>query len=138
MAKKKYYVNSKELEEFWTGWLVTGCDIAWEQMSSMIYRMCEGIATKFNPSSEEEHTEHAHDAFIMTMDKIMRGKLRFDPGRAPVFNLLTTTIFRHLYSKMNKQKRHRQHHAKYVNTYVSENHPDLLPAVRRDFEITPT
>ena len=127
---KRFYVDSNELEEYWSGWLITGCDFAWEQMSGMIYKICEGIATKFNPSTPEEHVEHTHDAFMLTIDKIRRGKLKFTPGRAPVFNLLTTTIYRHLYSKMNKEKRRRQHHTKYVNKFVLENHPEMLPALQ--------
>jgi len=39
------------------------------------------------------------------LEKIKDGRLKFIPGKAPVFNLLTTTIFRHLYSKKNKDSR---------------------------------
>ena len=131
MAKKEYYVDTKALEKYWTGWLVTGCPYAWSKMSGMIYKICEGIATHFHPPTPEEHTEHTHDAFFMTMEKIKNGKLRFDPGRAPVFNLLTTTIFRHLYSKMNKEKRRKHHHIKYITKVVAEKHPDLIAALQR-------
>lgn len=127
MAKKKpNYVSSKELEEWWMGWIVIRDPYAWEMMSGMIYKICEGIATKFHPPSPDEHQEHTHDAFLMTMEKISNGKLTFTPGRAPVFNLLTTTIFRHLYSKMNKEKRRKQHTAKYIDKIITEKHPELL------------
>lgn len=122
----KNYVNSKVLEEYWIGWQTTGCDYAWEQMSKMIYKVCEGVATHFNPPTPEDYIEHVHDAFFLTMDKIHRGRIRMIPGKAPVFNLLTTTIFRHLYSKMNKEKKRKQHLSKYIYKYVSENHPEML------------
>ena len=125
---KKNYVNSKELENWWTNYLDTGCSLAWEQMSERIYLICCGIATKFNPKSDEEYNEHVHDAFLQTMDKIKKGKLKFTPGRAPVFNLITTTIYRILYSKMNKLKKHNDHMRKYA-TQVIGNDPDALAAL---------
>lgn len=132
MAKKKskHYVNSRELEEWWTGWMVTEDPYAWDQMSQMIYKMCEGVATHFHPATKEEHEEHTHDAFFMTVEKIKDGRLKFDPGRAPVFNLLTTTIFRHLYSKMNKEKRQRDLITKYMDRVLDE-HPDLRQSLRK-------
>ena len=123
MAK---YVDSNLIEEWWTGWIITGDRYAWDQISKMIYKMCDGVSTHFNPKSEEEHIEHTHDAFMLTLEKIRNGKLRFEPGRAPVFNLLTTTIFRHLYSKMNKEKRRRNHHANYFNKMAAEHNSELL------------
>ncbi len=123
------YVDSKELEEWWAGWLITCDQYAWEKMSSMIYQICHGIATHFNPRDDEEHAELRHDAFMTTMEKIKLGKLRFDPGRAPVFNLLTTTIFRQLYSKMNKEKRRKIHQTKYIQKIAAENHLEYLEFV---------
>lgn len=125
MAK---YVDSKELEEWWAGWLITQDQYAWEQISDMIYRICNGIATRFNPRNDEEHTELLHDTFTTTMEKIKLGKLKFEPGRAPVFNLLTTTIFRQLYSKMNKEKRRKIHQTKYIQKIVAE-HSEYLKFV---------
>lgn len=133
MAKKKNYVDSKALEEYWTGWEMTGCQFAWDAMTSMIYEMCEGIATHFNPPSPDVHSDHTHDAFALTIEKIKNGKLKFTPGKAPVFNLLTTTIFRHLYSKMNKDKRRKFHHNKYIEKYILENHDDIFLAVQNGF-----
>jgi hypothetical protein len=125
IKRKKFYVDSKALEEYWTGWLTTDDEYAWSKMSDMIYQMCGGIATHFNPATQEIHEEHTHDAFMLTIEKIRLGKLRFEPGRAPVFNLLTTTIFRHLYSKMNKEKRRKTHHAKYIEKFINEECPEL-------------
>jgi hypothetical protein len=126
---KEFYVNSNELEEWWAGWNITGCEYAWEQMSSMISKICFGVARKFNPRDEDEYYEHVHDALVQTLEKIHSGKLKFKHGQAPVFNLLTTTIFRILYSKMNKQKRTKEHLANYTQLFLQDvrrKHPEQL------------
>lgn len=133
--QKKNYVNSKELEQWWAGWNLTSCDYSWEKLSEMIYKICQGVATKFNPKSEDEHIEHTHDAFIITLEKIKDGRLKFIRGKAPVFNLLTTAIIRQLCSKMNKEKRHKKHHAKYTFQFVSENYPELLSNNLNEFQV---
>ena len=135
MAKKsEHYVSSNELEDWWEKWLDTKQDNAWEEVSHRIYRICGGVATKFNPRNEEEHQEHVHDAWYQTMDKIKSGKLRFTKGRAPVFNLITTTVFRILYSKMNRQKKQREHHRKYAYQFVQHHMPELLPSVEYPYD----
>ena len=134
MKKSAHYVNSTELEQWWTTWLETGGAKAWDEVSDRIFRICSGVATKFNPKTEEDHTEHVHDAWIQTMDKIKCGKLKFTKGKAPVFNLVTTTVFRILYSKMNKQKKQREHHKKYAYLFVQNNMPELLPTVEYPYD----
>jgi hypothetical protein len=106
MAKKPY-VDSKALEESWTKWLSDHDDESWDKLLDGIYKICYGVAIHFHPRDEDEHNELAHEAFILTAAKIKDGRLTFTPGKAPVFNLLTTTVFRHLYSKMNKDSRRR-------------------------------
>ncbi len=133
MAKKNY-VNSTVLEEWWYGWIKTRDPYAWEQMSIMISLICSGVATKFNPKSPEEYQDHIHDACAQILDKIKSGKLRFTHGKAPVFNLLTTTAFRILFSKMNKQKKHREHQKKYSQEIVQTKYPELLPSLRSSQE----
>lgn len=126
-VRRKHYVDSKELEEWWTGWSITGCPLAWSELSERIQKICEGVAIMFNPRKEnDEYDEHVHDAFTVVMEKIRTGKLKFTPGRAPVFNLVTTTIFRILYSKCNKQKRQREYSKKYTEEFLVKHAPDLL------------
>lgn len=134
MAKKTHYVDNQELEDWWQGWYVTGCDFAWHEVSSRIYQICQGIATHFNPKSDEESHDHVHDAFVQILDKIQKGKLRYERGRAPVFNLVTTTVFRILYSKMNKQKKHREHLRKYFNEFILAHAPEQLEQIESPFE----
>jgi hypothetical protein len=102
---KKSYVDSKALENHWTSWLDNKGDESWKALLDGIYKICYGVAIHFHPKDDDEHNELAHEAFILTVDKIKDGRLKFTPGKAPVFNLLTTTVFRHLYSKMNKDSR---------------------------------
>jgi hypothetical protein len=129
MAKKNY-VNSQELEEWWTGWLITKDEYSWEQMSNLIYKICEGVATQFHvPPDSEEYHEHVHDAVAQTLEKISIGKLKFTRGRAPVFNLITTTAFRILYSKCNKSKKQKEHNRKYIYDTIQKIAPELLSTV---------
>lgn len=132
-SKGKHYVPSNELEEWWQGWLVTGCPLAWKELADRIYLMCCGIATHFNPRTDDEYQEHVHDAFLQTMQKIKLGKLRFTRGKAPVFNLVTTTVFRILYSKMNRQKKQREHQRKFAYQQIQQKAPELLSQVEYPF-----
>lgn len=108
------YVISEEIEYDWSRWAEEDDMPSWERLLDQIYLMCKGIATKFHPKSEEEHTELTHEAFVLTIAKIKDGRLTFD-NRAPVFNLLTTTIFRHLYSLKNRDSRRKVAYNKYAH-----------------------
>tara|TARA_R100001244_G_scaffold25113_2_gene25481 strand:+ start:129658 stop:130212 length:555 start_codon:yes stop_codon:yes gene_type:complete len=105
---KKHYVDSNELEKTWATWLETDCPLAWERLQSDVYKICQGVAVHFNPRDEEERLELSHETYVLTVEKIKDKRLVFEPGRAPVFNFLTTTIFRHLYSLMNKKNRRKK------------------------------
>lgn len=131
---KQHYVDTHELEDWWVGWMVTGCPYAWSEVTERIYRICNGIVRHFNPRDEEEANDHVHDAFVQTIEKIRTGKLVIIRGKAPVFNLVTTTIFRILYSKMNKQKKHREHLQKYYYQFIQKHAPEHLSKVEFPFE----
>lgn len=120
MKKKKYYVDNNELENQWSTWLETGDSETWQQLQENIYKICCGVAVHFGPKDEEEHGELAHEAFLPTIKKICLGRLKFEPGRAPAFNLLTTTIFRHLYSKVNKDIRRKRILTEYRQKILQE------------------
>lgn len=87
-------------------------NISWHAILDDINKMCQGIAKRFNPRSEEEHLELAHEALLQVTNKLVNQKLVYTPGRAPVFNLLTTTIHRCLYSFLNRRKQQREGHAR--------------------------
>lgn len=104
-------------------------DICWHAILKDISNMCNGIATKFNPPSEEERTELAHDALLQVTNKLVNRKLVFTPGRAPVFNLLTTTIYRCMYSIKNKSKNQRNR----LHQLMDDMQAGVLPDNIRSF-----
>jgi hypothetical protein len=99
------YVDTKKLEGCWTKWNQTRSSKSWATLSDDIYKICRGVATQFHPRSDEELLELAHHAFVHVMNRIRQGLLTFTPGRAPVFNLLTTAVFRCLYTYKTTEKR---------------------------------
>jgi len=117
--KKSHYVDSSELEQHWANWLDHRDHGSWDALSCGVYKICQGVARNFRPRDEEEHCELAQDAFSATITKINNGKLTFEPGRAPVFNLLTTAIRYHLLNVKNRDKRRRDHLAKYRERLLS-------------------
>lgn len=78
--------------------------VSWHYMLEDINKMCQGIAIKFNLPSEEEHLDFSNEALLQVTNKLKMRKLVYTPGRAPVFNLLTTTIHRCMFSIMNRRK----------------------------------
>lgn len=90
----------------------------WDQLVSMVYSVCMGLALKFNPTTEEERFDLAHEALKQALAKIQSRKLRFEPGRAPVFNLLTTAVIRIMYSIKNKEKRRRLNQSKFTSDII--------------------
>ncbi len=119
--KKNHYVDSAELEKVWGHWLDTGSSESWERLNLDIYKICHGIVRNFRPKSEEEHVDLTHEAFLITMNKIKLGKLKFVPGKAPVFNLLTTSIFRNLYSLMNRVNHRKELMTKHIKEASQNN-----------------
>lgn len=88
--------------------------VSWNHMTIDINNICNGIATKFKQKSDEEKTELSHETFIQVIQKITRYKLVYVPGVAPVFNLLTTTIYRCMCSIMNRRKSQREGLHKFI------------------------
>ena len=86
----------------------------WHAMLSDIDNMCQGIAMRFKQPTEEDTMELANEALLQVTNKLASYKLVYTPGRAPVFNLLTTTIHRCMYSIMNRRKTQRQGLQKFV------------------------
>jgi hypothetical protein len=113
------YCDSTKLEEYWTKWNTSKDESARELLYGLIYQICEGVAKNFKPHSEDELRELTHEAFVLTISKIQDGRLNFTPGRAPVFNLLTTTIFRQLYSLKNRDSRRKRLYERYRDRIVA-------------------
>lgn len=133
----KHYCNSKDLEEWWAGWNVTKDPRNWDKMMEMLYEICLGIAKKFRPANDDEYHNLANEAMIKLMNKIVEGKLKFKPtcqGGSPVFNLITTTVQRILFSYKNQVKNKKIRHSKYVQKVVQEQAPELMPSVKNLYE----
>lgn len=80
----------------------------WESLLTMIYSICNGVSSKFERDPDEK-TELAHEALNYLVEKkLKRGKLNYTPGKAPVFNLMTTAIIRVMYSLKNKSNKNRE------------------------------
>jgi hypothetical protein len=112
---------------------------SWQAMLQDIAKMCNGIASKFNQQSAEETNNLASEALIQVISKIARGKLKYTPGRAPVFNLLTTTIHRCIYSILSKETRQKKNFAAFADnliesgkTHASYNRTGLKSRVKID------
>ena len=119
------YVNTKEIEAAWGAWLKNHGEKPWLQLSESVYKICAGVVTHFHPQSDDEQAELVHHAFTVTMGKINDKKMVYIPGKAPVFNLLTTAIFRCLYSLKTSEKRRKDKLFKY-RQQVAQRLPSYL------------
>ena len=93
---------------------------SWQAMLQDIAKMCNGVASKFNQQSAEETNNLASEALVQVISKIARGKLKYTPGRAPVFNLLTTTIHRCIYSILSKDTRQKKNFTTFADNLIIE------------------
>lgn len=103
----------------------------WHAMLEDVNKICNGIATRFKPRTEEEHQELTHEALLQVIQKLSTYKLRYTPGRAPVFNLLTTTIHRILYSIMNRRKHQREG----ISRILADAEAGTLPDSNRSLRV---
>lgn len=104
---------------------------SWHAMLEDVDKMCRGIAMKFNLPTEEEQLDFANEALLQVTNKLRLKKLVYTPGRAPVFNLLTTTIHRCMFSIMNRRKMQKNGMSKLMNDMKSGS----LPISHRSFRL---
>ena len=102
----------------------------WDEMLKDINMMCMGISTKFHQKTEEEQIDLSNEALLQVMNKLVSNRLVYMPGRAPVFNLLTTTIYRCMYSIMNKRKNQREGLNRLLQDASSGNLPQTNRSLR--------
>jgi hypothetical protein len=95
-------------------------------MLADIINMCNGISKVWNGIKEDLREDLSQDALAQVIKKINDGKLVYKPGKAPVFNLLTTTIRRCMLSYLNKINKQTQHRNKLIEDVASGvvNHPN--------------
>lgn len=87
----------------------------WERLTECVYKIAQGVALNFKPLTPEIKEELVHEAAVTVLSKIKRGIVRYTPGKAPLFNLLTTSIIRVMYSIKTKEKRIFEKQAKLIN-----------------------
>lgn len=88
---------------------------SWQNMLVDITNICNGISLKFNLQNNDEYHDLAYAALDQIINKLIRGKLLYIPGKAPVFNLLTTAIHRCMFSILSKNKNQRNHMKKFLD-----------------------
>ena len=106
-------------------------EMTWHAMLEDVSKICRGISTKFNLPSEEEQVDLSEDALLQVVNKLIARKLVYTPGRAPVFNLLTTTIHRCMYSIMNKRNKQKQN----IFKLASDLQAGVLPETMRSLRV---
>lgn len=105
-------------------------EMSWHAMLKDIDQMCQGIAMKFKQPSEEDRLDLANEALLQVTNKLVKRKLVYTPGRASVFNLLTTTIYRCMYSIMNRRTNRRQGQARLLEDAQAGILPDSQRSLR--------
>jgi hypothetical protein len=105
-------------------------EMSWHAMLRDIDKMCQGIAMKFKQPTEEERLDLANEALLQVTNKLINRKLVYIPGKAPVFNLLTTTIYRCMYSIMNRRTNRRQGQARLLEDAQAGILPDSQRSLR--------
>lgn len=97
-----------------------------DAMLADIINMCSGISKVWGGITEDLREDLSQDAIAQVIKKINDGKLVYKPGKAPVFNLLTTTIRRCMLSYLNKTNKQIQHRNQLIEDVASGvvNHPN--------------
>jgi hypothetical protein len=104
--------------------------VSWHNLLSDIGKMCSGICKKFNLYNEDEYSDLSNDALLQVINKLVNNRLVYTPGRAPVFNLLTTTIHRCMFSLLNKKNSQKAG----LNKLLSDSQHNLVPKINRSLK----
>jgi len=104
-----YTVSTKTHDELCSnGFFVERTIIeSWRNLCLEVSKLCEGISRNFF-TDPEIRIDVEQEAFTMVMYKIKNLKLKYLPGKAPVFNFLTTAIYRCIYNHLRKNARYRR------------------------------
>ena len=103
---------------------------SWHMLLEDISRMCSGISKRFNLINEDEYSDLSNDALLQVTNKLVNQRLVYTPGRAPVFNLLTTTIHRCMFSLLNKKNSQKAG----LNKLLSDSQHNLIPKINRSLK----
>lgn len=106
---------------------------SWDNMITDVNNTCIGVARKFLMAEEDRH-DLVQEAIAQIIRKLRHGKLIYQPGKAPVFNLLTTTIHRCMFSILNKGSRVK----KSTNQLAIDIKTGAVPQQFRSFRVPTT
>ena len=104
--------------------------VSWHKLLEDIGKMCSGICKKFKLINEDEYLDLSNDALLQVINKLVNKRLVYTPGRAPVFNLLTTTIHRCMFSLLNKKNSQKAG----LNKLLSDSQHNLIPKINRSLK----
>lgn len=104
--------------------------VSWHGLLADIGKICTGISMRFNLLNDDEYADLSNDALLQVINKLVNNRLVYTPGRAPVFNLLTTTIHRCMYSLLNKKNSQRAG----LNKLLSDSQHNLIPKINRSLK----
>lgn len=104
-------------------------ETTWHLLLEDVSRMCHGISAKFNLPIEEQN-DLKNDALLQVTNKLISRRLVYTPGKAPVFNLLTTTIHRCMYSIMNRNNKQKQNMFQFASDLQNGILPDTMRSLR--------
>ena len=103
---------------------------SWHNLLADIGKMCTGISMRFNRLNDDEYSDLSNDALLQVINKLVNNRLVYTPGRAPVFNLLTTTIHRCMFSLLNKKNSQKAG----LNKLLSDSQYNLIPKINRSLK----
>lgn len=91
---------------------------SWQSVLCDIFSICRGVASKFSQQDSEKLDDLANEMVLQVANKMKRGRLVYTPGRAPVFNLITTTVHRCMFSTLSRDQRRSRNLQKYAENAI--------------------
>ena len=96
----------------------------------MVSFATNGWAAPIAKDNDDEYSDLSNDALLQVINKLVNNRLVYTPGRAPVFNLLTTTIHRCMFSLLNKKNSQKAG----LNKLLSDSQYNLIPKINRSLK----
>ena len=78
---------------------------SWTELANQVYSICSGIAKKFANINDPKYDDIVSTTNLAIITKLKNKKLKFTPGLAPVFSLMTMAIHRETFTIFNSDKR---------------------------------
>ena len=105
-------------------------NVSWDNMNEDILHICQGVARKFL-LTDEDRADLIQETMVQVIRKLRTGRMVYEPGRAPVFNYVTTAVHRCCFSILAKSARYR----KSTNKLLNDADTGIIPKSMRDFRL---